>query len=93
MVEWLITLTQGHIVITSNNKHKPKVYLKKQKHFLNRFQLMSDVCHSLENLVKCGDKILTHCLQKRNVEDLNEAMLFNLKKVLDGLKVSNTHNK
>jgi hypothetical protein len=49
---------------------------------------MGDVCRSVNNLVKCGDKILTHCLRRRNVDDINDDILYNMKKFLDSYKVA-----
>ncbi len=57
------------------------------------FQLIKDVCRSIENLVKCGDKILPHCLEARNVNEINDAILYKMENLLDSLKVRPFYNK
>ena len=38
-------------------------------------------------MVKCGDKILPHCLEARNVDEINDAILYKMENLLDTLKV------
>ena len=49
--------------------------------------MVADVCRSIDNLMKCGDKILTHCLKRRSVDDVNDAILFSMKRVFDKYQV------
>lgn len=78
----------GNRLLYSRCKSRVGDVLKKRMtiHAGNRQLMMSDVCRCIDNLVKCGDKILSHCLKRRSVDDVNDAILFNMKKVFEKYK-------
>ena len=49
--------------------------------------MMSEVCRSVDNLVKCGDKILSHCLEPDQVDEINEAILDKMEDQINRLQV------
>jgi hypothetical protein len=78
----------GNRLLYSRCKSRVGDVLKKRMamHAGNRQLMMSDVCRCIDNLMKCGDKILSHCLKRRSVDDVNDAILFNMKKVFEKYK-------
>lgn len=50
--------------------------------------MMSDICRGVEDLVGCGERILSQCLEDDLVARMSETILINMEILLDSLEVS-----
>jgi hypothetical protein len=50
--------------------------------------MMSDICRGVEDLVGCGERILSQCLEDDMIARMSERILINMELLLDSLAVT-----
>ncbi len=49
--------------------------------------MMTDICQGVEDLVGCGERILSQCLEDDLIARMSESILINMELLLDSLEV------